>query len=103
MPSEATMRIDISYRAFDAKPVRLQLVAKQAVPPETLSHPQAASRRGVSSALPRHEGAFAAEQRLPCEREDAHLNGLRRSLQRRVMGLNFPKPELEDVIESRIA
>lgn len=60
-------------------------------------------RTTVSYELTERGGAFVSGQRLPCEREDAHLNGLRRSLERRTLGLNFPKAAAERFEASKTA
>lgn len=36
--------------------------------------------------------AYTASQRLPFESDDAHLTGLKRSLERRMLGLNVVRP-----------
>ena len=46
---------------------------------------------------------YSPGERLPCEPVDAHLNGLRRSLQRRVMGLNFPGSEVSEASQTKSA
>ena len=100
--------LDKSFSDLGSR-ARLQLIPSPASKSSTDRRAKAPNARQDSPAnaaafpLTFRGKVYAAGQRLPCEAEDAHLNGLRRSLQRRLMGLNLPEPESDRALESKSA